>query len=171
MEIQKSNSIYSNYATLFQSQKTNSKTGQADDSASSTNTASRVDRVEISDEAYAAYAQSMSQSLGSLVSDGTITSDQADSIENALSSSSVDVSNGSNPLKTVLDSLVSNDVISEDQEEAISKEMAPPPPPPSAPPEMGNFNDDSSDDYLSDLLDSLVSGGTLTSDQADAVGL
>jgi len=125
----------------------------------------------------------VSDALDSLVSDGTITSDQANAIFNSMNSDSADVSDGSNPLKTTLDSLVNDGTISSDQESSIAEALAPkddgaasglkadkpmgPPPPPPADSEDDSDEDD--EDYLEELLQSLVEKGTLSDDQQNAI--
>ena len=112
----------------------------------------------------------LSEVLQNLVSEGILSSDEQSAIESALSSSSINSSEESNPLQATLESLVSDGTITSDQEEAIASAlapaakntMAPPPPPP-----RGDASEGSNP--LQATLESLVSDGTLTSDQASAI--
>jgi competence protein ComGC/polyhydroxyalkanoate synthesis regulator phasin len=115
--------------------------------------------------------------LDSLVTDGTLTEDQEDSILSALESASQGNTTNSSGTETSatedtdpLGSLVTAGTITEDQkdaiekafEEAMSSQRMPPPPPPEI-----SQEDDS--DQLSSILDSLVTDGTLTADQEDSI--
>lgn len=121
--------------------------------------------------------------LDALVSDGTITQDQEDTIAQKLttpsddtistssSTTSTNSSNSDNPLKNSLDSLVSDRTITQDQEDTIAKKLTPPDkgaPPPPPPPKKSSDSDDS-DNSIQSLLKSLVSDGTITDDQEDAI--
>jgi competence protein ComGC len=176
-------------AALYQSQSTKATNSSSNSSSVSPIESQRFDMVEISSDAYNAYANflngttsspSHSKAFESLVNDGTITSDQASVIKNAMSSDSIDVSDGSNPLKAVLDSLISDGTITSDQEDAIvatlaledsdatsdiqmDKPMGPPPPPPK------DSEDDGEDDYLQEFLQSLVDSSNISDDQKASI--
>jgi competence protein ComGC len=93
--------------------------------------------------------------LEKLINDGTITSDQASAIDQALKTamdSGMGPGSGADPLA----SLVSSGTITQDQASSVKSALD------AGRPEKQNS-------FVSNALDSLVSGGTLTQDQADAV--
>ncbi len=137
------------YTKAIQSMQVRSKDSVSitSDSTSSTDSG---DSIEISSEAYALYNASKPQGtppppppesssgsdsdfsdiLDSLVSDGTITSDQATAIASALAppeknDESSSSSDDNNPLKNALDSLVSDGTITSDQLSSILSAFAP----------------------------------------------
>lgn len=116
-----------------------------------------TDTVEISEDAYNSLASGNvstmkppppprggpDEALQSLVDDGTITSDQASAIKEAIinavdeesssatsASASLSAESSGNPLKTLLNNLVSDGTLSEDQAASVADAMKPPPPPP-----------------------------------------
>jgi polyhydroxyalkanoate synthesis regulator phasin len=117
------------------------------------------DTVEISEDAYNSLSSENAsamkpppppkdgpdEALRSLVEEGTITSDQASAIKDAIinavdeegASVASDLSGqseeaGSNPLETLLLNLVSDGTLSEDQAASVAEALKPPPPPPPA---------------------------------------
>lgn len=108
--------------------------------------------------------------LDSLVSDGTITQDQADAIQSAFQSAwqSNQASGTYNSKPTnPLDSLVSSGTITQDQEDAIKNAFK------SArqaeQQQTNKVQEDSTDNPVNNVLDSMVSAGTITQDQEDAI--
>jgi competence protein ComGC len=112
--------------------------------------------------------------LESLVSDGTITSEQEQAIKDAFEASRMvyqtqaGATNASNQFTNPLENLVKSGVITEGQEAAVkstlsssakAQRMPPPPPPPK--------EDD--ENSIKSILESLVSDGTITSDQQDSI--
>lgn len=186
MKINGNDELSSYLANLYktqQNQNTDSGVGQKSNSGNSVKRIGLKDTLEISSDAYASYAadsavngaypvpppapmQSMSQTLDSLVDDGTITEDQQSQIMTAISSyADSEEEETAYTFSDILDSLVADGTITEDQENTIKNSMAPPPPPTG-----GTENEeDTAYDDLEEILEQLVSDETLTSEQADAV--
>lgn len=149
----------SNYLASLQQAKSITSTNATNSSSSSSSVSTiesqRFDILEISNDAYQTYA-------------------------NSLNKTSVDLSNQSNPLEAVLDGLVSDGTITSDQKDAIAaalapkdgdssfkmqmdKPIGPPPPPPSDSEEVTEA------DYLQELLQSLVDDNKISDDQKDEI--
>lgn len=132
------------------------------------------------DSAQGSSAVERKSPLYSLIESGTITSDQEKAIKDAFETSRLAyqtqagaanafASSSANPL----DNLVTNGTITEEQASAVKstlesdknvKRMPPPPPPPKS-----EDDEDNDSDPLSDTLDSLVSSGTITSEQKSSI--
>jgi competence protein ComGC len=132
------------------------------------------DSLEISQQAIQALSSStqstsdnpLSSSLNSLVSNGTITQDQANSILSAIKSgsSSVQASGSySNKATSPLNNLVNTGVITEEQKKSIQSAFK------AAMQVDESQTDTTTNDPLQNTLDSLVTGGTITADQEKAI--
>jgi polyhydroxyalkanoate synthesis regulator phasin len=72
----------------------------------------------------------ITQTLQSLVDDGTLTDDQVTAITDALTGSSeTDTDSDSTTLQSILDNLVENDTLTEDEAATVAQSLIPPPPP------------------------------------------
>lgn len=208
LKVENNSDDYSYLAMLLQQTQQAQNNGTAAATFGSRSSAASVslttDSLEISSDAYRAYSEGRGSSksdsdiLDGLVSDGTITGYQEDSILNAMNSSTVTVSDNSNPLKSTLDRLVSSGTITAEQKGAIASAFAPADDsnsssafsvlnglsssdisdsspakgkmaPPPPPDASGDDEDDDEDDYLDKLLQNLVDNGTLSSNQQDTV--
>lgn len=111
----------------------------------------------------------LSSTLDSLVTDGTITSEQKDTVLSALESALKSYEEETDEESDPLESLVESGIITEEEEEAVKSALQPdskvnrmPPPPP---PE----EDEEDEDSIDSILESLVEDGKITSEQQEAI--
>lgn len=167
MKIGSTDDISSYLAKLYQAQGTSTSSTASTTSTLLGNLA-YSDTVEISEDAYSYLASESTsamqppppppmdhadEALQSLVDDGTITTEQASAIKDAIisaveaeetassSDSTEQTANSGNPLESILDSLISDGTLSEEQAASVADALKPPPPPP--PPEAAATSDDS----------------------------
>lgn len=111
----------------------------------------------------------LSSTLDSLVTDGTITSEQKDTVLSALESALKSYEEETDEESDPLESLVESGIITEEEKEAVKSALQPdskvnrmPPPPP---PE----EDEEDEDTIDSILDSLVESETITEEQEEAI--
>lgn len=163
------------------------KTGSSTKSSEAAKSYFQSDDIQISEEGLAALEANRSNpphinALEELVSNGTITEEQSEKIQEAFESnraSGVRPTEGTSPLQSLID----DGTITEEQDDAIKatfdsmKPMGKPhgKPPMGPPPVQGNEETNSStnnlldEDTINALLKSLSESGTITDDQQSAI--